>query len=96
MLSKHYSDLTEKISYLEVATPLTWERYTKNWRGSYEGFLSSPENLNYKPKSTLKGLENIYMCGQWVQIGGGVSTCVLSGKNTILEICQREEQNSIK
>ena len=96
VLSKHYPDLTEKISYLEVATPLTWERYTKNWRGSYEGFLSSPENLNYKPKSTLKGLENIYMCGQWVQIGGGVSTCVLSGKNTILEICQREEQNSIK
>ncbi len=95
VISDYYPELKEKICYQEVATPLTWERYTGNWKGSYEGFVSTPKNLNYKPKSTIKGLDNIYMAGQWIQIGGGVSSSILSGKNTILKICEREDRKFV-
>ena len=46
---------------IDVATPMTFERYTGNWKGSFEGWLITPENSNVlmKPMSQkLPGLNN--------------------------------------
>jgi len=90
LLEQRFPGITEQVEVTDVATPLTFERYTGNWKGSFEGWLITPENAYTmtKPMSqTLPGLKNFYMCGQWVEPGGGLPTAIMSAqrlfKNTI-------------
>jgi phytoene dehydrogenase-like protein len=75
----------------DVATPLTFERYTGNWKGCFEGWLITPDNSYtlMKPMSqSVPGLKNFFMCGQWVEPGGGLPTAVMSGRRLIKSICK--------
>lgn len=81
------------IEVTDVATPMTFERYTGNWKGSFEGWLLTPENSGVllKPMSqTLPGLKNFYMCGQWVEPGGGLPTSIMSAKRLMKKICRED------
>jgi phytoene dehydrogenase-like protein len=78
---------------VDVATPLTFERYTGNWQGSFEGWLITPQNASVvmKPMSqALPGLENFFMCGQWVEPGGGLPTGVMSGRRLVQALCKQD------
>jgi phytoene dehydrogenase-like protein len=56
---------------VDVSTPLTFERYTGNWQGSFEGWQITPQNYTVmRPMSELPGLQNCYLTGQWVSRGG--------------------------
>lgn len=89
-LEERFPGVTGQIEMRDVATPVTWERYTGNWRGAYEGWMFSTENLLSGMKKTLPGLENFYMAGQWVNPGGGMPTAVMSGSHTIQLICKKD------
>ena len=39
---------------------------------------------------TLKGLDRFVMAGQWVMPGGGVPTCIASGRDAVRILCQRD------
>jgi len=70
-----YPGITGDIEMVDVATPLTTERYTGNWQGSIMGWNSwSPQIAELRPgmTSTLPGLEDFHMVGQWAQPGGGL------------------------
>ena len=44
-----------------------------------------------KPMSqTLPGLQNFYMCGQWVQPGGGLPTGVMSARRLLQTLCKED------
>ena len=78
---------------IDIATPLTFERYTGNWKGCFEGWLITPENSKVlmKPMSqSIPGLSNFYMCGQWVEPGGGLPTAVMSGRRLVKRICKED------
>ena len=79
----------------EVATPVTWVRYTGVWRGAYEGWLPTKEAMGAKMQKTIPGLSNFYLCGQWVEPGGGVPVSVISGRNVIKLICRQERRRFI-
>jgi phytoene dehydrogenase-like protein len=92
-LEQRFPGIKGQIEVIDVATPLTFERYTGNWKGSFEGWLITPENSNVliKPMSqTIPDLGNFYMCGQWVQPGGGLPTSIMSGKRLIRKICKED------
>ncbi|MBN1151274.1 NAD(P)/FAD-dependent oxidoreductase [candidate division WOR-3 bacterium] len=92
ILEKRFPGLKEKVEMTDVSTPLTFERYTGNWKGSFEGWLITPENSNVimKPMNqTLPSLENFYMCGQWVEPGGGLPTGVMSARRLLKKICKK-------
>lgn len=57
----------------DMATPVTFHRHTGNWRGSYEGWLPTPEVINLRMSKTLPGLDNFYMAGQLVEPDVGVT-----------------------
>ncbi len=80
----------------DVATPLTWERYTGNWRGSFEGWLITKETFPpFHMSKTLPGLKDFYMAGQWVEPGGGVPTAAMSGRNVIQILCKRDRKTFV-
>jgi phytoene dehydrogenase-like protein len=78
---------------IDVATPLSFERYTGNWHGSVSGWILSPETMRLLlrgiPK-TLPGLEGLFMAGQWVEPGGMVPMAAVSGRNVIQMICSED------
>jgi phytoene dehydrogenase-like protein len=86
-LEERFPGITGQVEMKSVATPMTWVRYTGNWRGSYEGWMFGAHNNIQK---TLPGLDNFYMAGQWVNAGGGMCTAVMSGSHTIQIICKQD------
>lgn len=89
-LDRRFPGLKEQVEMTDVATPITFERYTGNWKGSFEGFLITPENAMLRMKNTLPGLENFYMAGQWVMPGGGLPTAVQSARDALKQICKKD------
>jgi len=82
------------IEAVDVATPITTERYVGNWQGAIEGWLPTTEipgmTMGQGMSHTLPGLENFYMVGQWVEPGGGVPTAAMSGRKGMRTICRRD------
>lgn len=96
-IDKVYPGFSDQVEVVDVATPLTYERYTGNWQGSMEGWLlttrSMAMQMNGKEMSkTLPGLENFYMIGQWVEPGGGLPTGAISARNVMQLICHQNKK----
>lgn len=91
-LDERFPGLSEEVEVTDVATPLTFERYTGNWQGSFEGWLITTQNIGLASKGmdkTLPGLENFYMIGQWVYPGGGLPPAALSGRALLQILCHK-------
>ncbi len=82
-----YPGISSLVEMTDVATPYTLWRYTRNHRGSFEGWLPTP-GRTVIPK-TLPGLDNFYMAGQWVQ-PGGVPLAISSGRDLVKTLCEQE------
>ena len=91
-LDRRLPRFSEKAEMTDVATPVTYVRYTGNWRGSFEGWLSTPGTWNLQLPQILPGLKNFYMAGQWVEPGGGLPTAASSGRAAIQRLCHEEKQ----
>jgi phytoene dehydrogenase-like protein len=85
-----FPGLAKQVEMRDVATPATWERYTGNWRGSWEGWLLTSKIFMTRMSKELPGLNNFYMVGQWVEPGGGTPAIASSGRNVIQIICKRD------
>jgi phytoene dehydrogenase-like protein len=92
LLDKRFPGLAGLVEMRDVATPMTWVRYTGNWKGSYMGWLPTTNTFMMRMKKTLPGLDNFYMAGQWVNPGGGMSTAAISGNHTIQLICKKDKK----
>jgi len=91
LLDQRWPGISNQVEMVDVATPLTFERYTGNWQGSVEGWLMTPQNAMQRISKTLPGLKNFYMCGQWVEPGGGLPTAVMSGRALLQRICKEDK-----
>ena len=78
-----------KFEVVDIATPATVERYTGNWRGSMEGWLLTPTTGFKSLPTTLPGLKDFYMAGQWLSPGGGLPSGVMTGRAVARRICRK-------
>ena len=92
LLEQRFPGLADHVEMRDVATPMTWERYTGNWRASHEGWLMTTRNLNMRLSKTLPGLKNFYMAGQWVMPGGSLPYVAVSGRDVIQIICKKDKK----
>ena len=95
-LDARYPGLAEQVEVIDVATPMTYVRYTGNWRGAFAGWAMTTRKMSMLMgqgmKRTLPGLHNFYMIGQWVEPGGNIELAAGSGRDVIKDICRAEEQ----
>jgi phytoene dehydrogenase-like protein len=89
-LEMQFPGLSAQVEMTDVATPYTTWRYTRNHQGAYMGWLPTPRALLTTLPRTLPGLKDFYMAGQWVLPGGGVPTCLFSGRHAIQMLCRRD------
>jgi phytoene dehydrogenase-like protein len=95
-LEKRYPNLRAAVEIIDVATPITHERYTGNWRGAFAGWALTTRKMSMMMgigmEKTLPGLENFYMIGHWVEPGGNVELSCASGRDVIKDICQARDK----
>jgi phytoene dehydrogenase-like protein len=89
-LEAHYPGLSSRVEMTDVATPYTTWRYTRNREGAYEGWLPTGSQMMKALPRTLPGLDAFVMAGQWVTPGGGVPTCLLSGRDAVRILCKQD------
>jgi phytoene dehydrogenase-like protein len=94
-LERVYPGISGQVEVSDVATPLSYERYTGNWQGSSCGWLLTKDTMLMLIKGvskTLPGLKDFYMAGQWVEPGGSVPVAAMSGRNAIQLLCHAAGQ----
>lgn len=92
-LEECYPGVRQRVEVVDVATPLSYERYTGNWQGSSCGWLltkSTMQQMLFGMRKTLPGLGNFHLIGQWVEPGGSVPLVALSGRNVIQLLCHAD------
>jgi phytoene dehydrogenase-like protein len=87
-LENYYPGISLSVEVTDVATPFTTWRYTLNDKGSWEGWLITPQTMRASLERTLPGLEAFYMAGQWVMPGGGVPPVLYSGQHAVQLLCR--------
>jgi len=90
VLEKRFPGISRQVEMRDVATPMTWVRYTANWKASYEGWMMSMDTFGMRMSKTLPGLDNFYMVGQWVEPGGGLPPAAYSGRNLTQVLCKKD------
>ena len=85
-------DLGPHIEVLELATPVTIERFTENRGGAYVGWRYSAEQAGALIPQRSP-VENLFLCGHWVSPGGGVSNVMRGGLNAA-ELAESSLQQS--
>ncbi|MCB2213989.1 NAD(P)/FAD-dependent oxidoreductase [bacterium] len=91
ILDRRYPGFAEAIETIDVATPVTHERYTGNWRGAFAGWALTTRKMSMMMgkgmQKTLPGLQGFSMIGQWVEPAGNVELSCASGRDVIKDIC---------
>ena len=98
LLEEFYPGIKADIEFVDVATPLSYERYTGNWQGSICGWLLTNRTMPMMilgMRNTLTDLKKFYMTGQWVEPGGSLPIVAMSGRNIIQQICHEDRKDFI-
>jgi len=92
LMEKRFGDIRSNVEMTDICTPATFMRYTSNWKGSFEGWLWTPEIGLGGMSKMLPRLENFYMAGHWVEPGGGLPTAMKSGRDLAQIICKKDKK----
>jgi phytoene dehydrogenase-like protein len=88
IIDSHYSGFAEGVEMIDVATPVTFEKWTGNRRGSYMGWRMNSKSMMLMFPNVLPGLSKFHMTGQWVKVGGGLPTAITAGRDIIQILCK--------
>jgi len=79
-------ELGTHIEVMDIATPITYWRYTGNRNGSIMGAKPTKKNIKNKIAHYRTPVKNLLLGGHWSEYGGGVPIAVKAGTNTALLI----------
>jgi phytoene dehydrogenase-like protein len=93
-LERKYPGFKSAIEVTDVATPLTYVRYTGNWKGTFMTWVISPDKAKRfrTIKKTVPGLDNFWLSGMWVQPPGGLPTGAMTSRHIIQMICRKDKK----
>jgi phytoene dehydrogenase-like protein len=93
-IDRKYPGFKNAIEVTDIATPMTYVRYTGNWKGTYMTWVISPDKVKkYRMvKKTVPGLDNFWLSGMWVQPPGGVPTGAMTSRDIIQIMCKKDKK----
>lgn len=80
------------LDVLDVATPVTYERYTGNTGGTMMGQRPTKKNIYARVAGYNGPLENLFIAGHWAEYGGGIPAVVRAGANVGALILKKENR----
>lgn len=86
-LEKKYPAFVGKLQVLDVTTPATNHRFCSVYKGAYMSFALTVYNQKERHNGRVKGIDNLYLAGQWLHAPGGLSSAAVTGKFAVQRIC---------
>ena len=82
---------------VDVATPLTFQRYTGNWQGTHMTWQPSEEFQRRHPfiPKTVPGLDGFYLASMWTNPPGGLPGAAEVGRGVAQIICARDKKRFV-
>lgn len=96
--SKLGINLRDHIEFYEVATPITYHRYTKNRGGTMMGPRPGKKNMQSKVARYKTPYKNVFLGGHWAELGGGVPIATKAAYNAsllVLKEANREKYDEL-
>ena len=75
------------IEVCDIATPLTYERYCGNWKGSWMTEMTPSMKMNAYP-AFIKGISGLYFAGQRMMPPGGLPVALMTGRTAVQHLCK--------
>ena len=91
-LEGFYPGISGAVEVTDVATPVTYWRYTGSREGSYMGWSFDASNIRVWFPRKLPGLERFYMAGMWSMSMGGFIPAVFSGRHAVQVMCRDDKR----
>jgi len=85
-ISEQIPEAEGKIEVCDIATPLTYERYCGNWKGSWMTVITADMRKEPYP-ATVDGLEGVYFAGFRMIPPGGIPPALISGQIAVQYLC---------
>lgn len=86
-LEKQLPAITGKVAVWDVATPLTYERYSGTWHGSWMTITPALSRRVFYPCKP-KRIRNCYFAGQRITPPGGTPVAVSTGRTAAQYLCR--------
>jgi phytoene dehydrogenase-like protein len=96
-LEHAFPGIAGKIEMVDVATPLTYARYSGNRKGVYMTWNITPEfrkKYRFIPK-TVPGLGNFYLASMWTNAPGGLPGAVMAGREVVQLLCSKDRKRFV-
>jgi phytoene dehydrogenase-like protein len=90
-LSGHFPQFQGKIRSLDVATPVTYERYCGAYRGAYMAYSMTPGAKSLMLDGRIKGIKNLFLAGQFLLSPGGLPVAAITGRWAVQRLCKAEK-----
>lgn len=87
-IEAQYPRLKGKIKLLDIATPITMQRYVNATRGAYMSYLFTERKSRLTYNGKVPGLKNFLLSSQWQQAPGGLPFAATEGKYSAIRICK--------
>lgn len=82
-LETQYPEYAGKMSAIEIVTPQSFHRFTGAYKGSYMGFIQTPQVKKVVHTGRIASLDNCILAGQWLQTPGGLPNAVITGRFSV-------------
>lgn len=86
MIAQQIPEADGRIEVCDIATPLTYERYCGNWKGSWMTEMKAGMRMEPYP-NTIAGLKGVYFAGQRMMPPGGLPPALLTGRAAVEQLC---------
>ncbi len=96
-LETRFPGIRAKVEMVDVATPLTYERFTGNWKGTHMTWQPSEEFQRKHPfiPKTVPGLDGLYLASMWTNAPGGLSGAAEVGRGVVQLLCARDRKRFV-
>ncbi len=88
-LYEKYPQTEGKVEVIDVATPLTYERYTGASHGSWMSVMGKGEMRAAACPCVLEAVRGVYFAGHRTMAPGGQPAALLSGRTAAQMVCRR-------
>ena len=86
-LTAQMPEIDGKVEVYDVATPLTYERYCANWRGSWMTMMAHTMKVRAYP-AVVSNLSGVYFAGHRMRAPGGLPIAARSGRAAVQYLCR--------
>ena len=83
-----YPQCEGKIEVIDVATPLTYERYTGAYHGSWMG-VTRPKSKMKTYSGVCESVKGLYFAGQRIMPPGGLPGALSTGRTAAQQVCRQ-------